>query len=200
MRNMFYGCTKLEYAELPTLTGSIYSYGCAGMFYNCTSLLSAGFPKVEVVGSGTSYTYEFYQTFYGCSKLSSVDFSSLKSIAGNYAFSNAFYNCTALTSITFQELTGITAATSYSYGTFYNCNTTKDMFFPKLSSITNNYMFYTTGNNALTGLHFAKVNETAVRATSGFSSAWGRGAANVTISFDLNTDGTVWDGVDGDEY
>ena len=195
----FQSCSKLSAADFPNLSGYIPSYGFYRTFYNNTSLLSATFPNISAIGSGTSYTYEFAQTFYGCTKLSSIDFSNLKFIGGNYALCACFYNCSALTSIEFPELTGISAATSYSYGTFYQNNCVKDIYFPKLSAINNTYMFYTSGNAQLTGVHFAKVNEAAISATTGYASKWGK-SSGLSVFFDLNTDGTAWSGVDGEEY
>jgi hypothetical protein len=141
--------------------------------------------------------------FNGCTKLTTVDFSSLETIgtntsSTNYAqFSQVFRNCTLLTSITFPELTAIycTGSSTVSYGTFYYNDKVQKMYFPKLTTIT-----YGTGASAsnqgacknifsnctsLTELHFAAANQTAIEASPGYSTAWGRGAGNVTIYFDL---------------
>jgi len=57
------------------------------------------------------------------------------------------------------------------------------MYFNSLSSITNNYMF--TNNPELTALHFGAANETAIKATTGYATLWGRGAGAATVYFDL---------------
>jgi hypothetical protein len=69
------------------------------------------------------------------------------------------------------------------------------MYFPKLDTITYGTGASTTNQNAcknifykcssLTELHFAAANRTAIEASPGYSTAWGRGASNVTIYFDL---------------
>ena len=71
--------------------------------------------------------------------------------------------------------------------------------YPKLSTITNTYLFYTNCTD-LTTLHFAKVNEAAITATAGYSTCWGKGAGTITCVFDINTDGTTWSRVPGEEY
>ena len=69
------------------------------------------------------------------------------------------------------------------------------MYFPKLTTITYGSGASSTNQNAcknvfngctsLTELHFGSANQSAIEATSGYSTAWGRGAGNVTIYFDL---------------
>ena len=74
-------------------------------------------------------------------------------------------------------------------------NKVQKMYFPKLTQITYatgassanrgacNYVF--SNCSALTELHFAAANQAAIEASPGYSTAWGRGAGNVTIYFDL---------------
>lgn len=58
-----------------------------------------------------------------------------------------------------------------------------EIYFNSLSSITNNYMFYNTPE--LTAIHFGSANEAAIKATTGWSTLWGRGAGAATVYFDL---------------
>lgn len=57
-----------------------------------------------------------------------------------------------------------------------------DIYLDSVSVITNNYGFVTCPQ--LSAIHFGAANETAIRATTGFATAWGRGAGNVQILFD----------------
>ena len=69
------------------------------------------------------------------------------------------------------------------------------MYFPKLHTITYgtgtasgnqgacNYIF--SNCSSLTELHFGAQYQSQIEATTGYSTAWGRGAGNVTIYFDL---------------
>ena len=69
------------------------------------------------------------------------------------------------------------------------------MYFPKLDTITYGTGASSSNQNAckyifancssLTELHFGVANQAAIEASPGYSTAWGRGAGNVTIYFDL---------------
>ena len=69
------------------------------------------------------------------------------------------------------------------------------MYFPKLDTITYGTGASSSNQNAcknifyncssLTELHFGAANQAAIEASPGYSTAWGRGAGNVTIYFDL---------------
>jgi len=80
-------------------------------------------------------------------------------------------------------VTTITAGTATGTATFGNNYGLTDIYFNSLSAITNNYMFY--NNPELTGLHFGAENETAIKATTGWSTLWGRGAGAATVDFSL---------------
>jgi hypothetical protein len=102
-----------------------------------------------------------------------------------------------MTSMTFPELEAIycNGGTSASYGTFANNTYIQKLYFPKLNTIAygtdaashNRHACKNVfaGCTALTELHFAAANQSAIEATDGYSTAWGRGAGNVTIYFDL---------------
>jgi hypothetical protein len=141
--------------------------------------------------------------FSGCTGLTSVNFNNLQTIgidssSQNYGhFAYCFQNCNNLTSITFPKLEKIycTGGTSGSYGTFASNNKVQRMYFPKLDTITYGTGASTSNQNAcknvfygcssLTEIHFAAANQSAIEASPGYSTAWGRGAGNVTIYFDL---------------
>jgi len=199
MNVAFYNCTGLTSVDLSSLTTVSGTYAMYSAFYNCTGLTSVDLSSLTTV-SGTN---AMYNAFRFCTGLTSVLFTNLETIgenssSANYAqFTYCFYGCTNLTSITFPKLEKIycTGGMSSNYGTFANNNTVKKMYFPKLDTITYGSGASTTNQNAcknvfyncsaLTELHFAAANQAAIEASPGYSKAWGRGAGNVTIYFDL---------------
>lgn len=200
MYRTFNNCTKLVNVTFPSLTTVTGTSSFNGIFYSCTALESVSFPSLTTIGTGST---TFNQAFYGCSKLSSIDFSDLEvigadsSTAYNGHFAQAFRNCTLLTSITFPELTTIycTGANSASVGTFYYCDKIQKFYFPKLTTITYGTGASSTNQNAcklifsncssLTEIHFGRTNQSAIQASAGYSTLWGRGAGNATVYFDL---------------
>ena len=141
-------------------------------FNNCSDLANVLFPNLEIIGTNSSVT----------------DYGH---------FSNCFYNCTNLKTLTFPKLEKIycNGGTTATYGTFANNNKVEKMYFPKLDAITYGEGASTSdqaackkvfwGCAALTELHFGAANQAAIEASPGYSTAWGRGAGNVTIYFDL---------------
>ena len=198
MDNTFSRCTSLTNLDLSSLT-SIKSNGALGSaFYGCTKLISADFSGLmEMDGENTMFS-----AFSGCSNLESINFNNLQHIGTNtsssvYAnFRQCFQNCTKLTSIYFPKLEKIYCKNTNSlFGTFSYCNKIQKLYFPKLDTITYpdgastsnqtacKNIFYSC--SSLTELHFGAANQAAIEASLGYSTAWGRGAGNVTIYFDL---------------
>jgi hypothetical protein len=195
----FYGCTGLtgsiDFSSLTTTNGS----SLADAFYNCANITGVDFSSLSVVNGTTSLG----STFRGCTKLESVSFPSLTRIGAdssttNYGhFSYCFYGCTKITELRFPELTAIysTGGSTTSYGTFSYNNYIQKLYFPKLATINYGSGASTANQasiknlfnscSALTEIHFAEENQTAIEASPGYSTAWGRGASNVTIYFDL---------------
>ena len=192
--------TSVNLSSLTTVLG----YGLNYAFANCNGLTSMDLSSLTTVNG----TNALYYAFDSCKGLSSINFSNLTTIGensstANYAhFSSAFFGCNNLTSLSFPKLekiycTGNTATTSTArtQGTFYNNNEVQKLYLPKLNTITYGrgatsagreaykYIFY--GCTALTELHFGAANQAAIEASPGYSTAWGRGAGNVTIYFDL---------------
>ena len=195
---VFQGCTSLTSVSFPSLTTISGSNGMSYAFQGCTSLTSVDLSSLTTV----SVSQGMSGAFSGCTNLTSVDFSSLEQIgtdssSTNYGhFSNAFYNCNNLTSVSFPELTAIyCTGGSPSDGTFYNNTKVQKFYFPKLTTITYGTGASSANQNAckqvfsncssLTELHFGAANQSAIEASPGYSTAWGRGAGNVTIYFDL---------------
>jgi len=153
---------------LTTVSGQNVMYG---VFKNCTNLPSSiTFSNLEIIGADNS----------------NIDMCQ---------FREAF-NDTNVTSLTFTNLEKIYCTANVSAGgTFYNNTTIQKMYFPKLDTITYGtgaasniqvackYIFYSC--TSLTELHFGAANQSAIEASAGYSTAWGRGAGNVTIYFDL---------------
>ena len=199
MYRAFYYCNGLTSVDLSSLTTVSGSSAMNSTFSGCTGLTSADLSSLTTV-SGTS---AMSNAFYNCSGLTSVDLSSLQIIGVNSSTTNysqfreCFNNCPNLTTLTFPALEAIycTGGTTTNYGTFAYNTTIQKMYFPKLDTITYGTGASTTNQNAcknvfygcsgLTELHFAATNQSAIEASPGYSTAWGRGAGNVTIYFDL---------------
>lgn len=201
MQYAFYYCTGLTSASFPKLTTINGSSAFGNVFYGCTALKTVDLSKVTTINTSSSMQY----LFYGCTNLESVDFSALTTIgvatsganaSNNRHFYYAFNNCNKLTSITFPNLTAIYCnGNGTSYGSFANNNKIEKLYFPKLTTMTwsTGYtnanraqpienMFYSC--SALTEIHFALTNKTAVEGLTGYSAKWGA-PANCSILFDL---------------
>lgn len=74
---------------------------------------------------------------------------------------------------------GTTAANAL----FYNSRGLTDVYLHNFASITGTAMF--NGCSELTAIHFAADHETAIKASNGWSTLWGRGAGAATVYFDL---------------
>ncbi len=191
-------CANLETVSFPAL---VYANGATVLSYcfnSCTSLKSASFPLLEEIKGTTGFQY----VFSACTNFESVSFPKLKIIGNDAAttgttyrqFYYAFQNCTNLTELSFPELEEIwcngTAANTGTFG--YNTYIQK-IYMPKLKTISKTSAYTSTlgADNifyectALTELHFGAANQAAIQATTGYATAWGRGAGNVTIYFDL---------------
>ena len=200
MYYLFAECTNLSGAiDLSSLT-TVNGYQSFGrVFYNCTHITSVDLSSLTTVSSNNA----MIGVFNGCTALTSVDLGNLTTIgadtsSANYGqFAEFIKSCNNLTSITSPKLEKIycTGGTSTTYGTFYNNDKVQKMYFPKLDTITYGTGATVSNQNAcknvfygctsLTELHFAATNQTAIQASPGYSTAWGRGAGNVTIYFDL---------------
>ena len=199
MHYTFATCTRLASVDLSNLTTISGTDAFSGAFGSCTSLTSMDLSGLTTINGNNAMS----STFSGCSNLESVSFTNLQTIGENSSstsyghFSSCFNVCSKLTTITFPNLEKIycTGGTTNSYGTFYGNNYIKKMYFPKLDTITYGTGASATNQNAckkvfyscnqLTELHFAAANQSAIEASPGYSTAWGRGAGNVTIYFDL---------------
>lgn len=192
----FYGCTGLTgIIDLSGITTANKASGLSYTFYGCTGITGLNLSNLTTVTA----TNVCYQIARGCSNLESVDFSNLTQIgtnnsSGNYGhFSYAFYG-TKITELRFPKLTAIysTGGSTASYGTFSYNNKLKKIYFPKVTTI--NYGSGASSANqasisnmfsncaALTEIHFAAVNQAAIEAAPGYSTAW---ASSATIYFDL---------------
>lgn len=193
----FNACIQLQSVSFPKLTTAngqtVFSY----CFQGDTKLTTASFPLLEEATQSNAFQY----VFGGCPLLENIDFSSLRVVGNPSAttgtsyrqFYYAFQNCNKLTSITFPALEEIWCnGTAANTGTFsYNNKVTK-FYFPKLHTIskTAKYGKVTGANNifyscsALTEIHFAEANKSAVESMTGYSKKWGA-PSTCTIYFDL---------------
>jgi hypothetical protein len=195
----FYNGTGLTSADLSSLTTVSGQWAMYFAFSNCTKLTGIlDLSSLTTVSGNCAMYYAFSGT-----KLTSVNFNSLQTIgknnsSANYGhFSSCFKNCNYLNSMSFPNLEKIycTGGTTGANGTFASNNKVQTMYFPKLNTITYGNGASSTNKNAcknifngcsaLTELHFGAANQSAIQATDGYSTAWGRGAGNVTIYFDL---------------
>ena len=191
----FNNCTNLISASFPSLVSANGQTAFSYCFQGDTKLVSASFPLLEEATQSNAFQY----LFGGCTLLESIDFSSLRVVGNSSAtgttyrqFYYAFQNCNKMTSITFPALEEVWCnGTAANMGTFsYNAKVTK-FYFPKLHTIskTASYGDTTGANNifsscnALTEIHFASANRTAIESSTGYATKWGRSSA--TIYFDL---------------
>ena len=164
----FNGCTKLKTVDLSALESVTRTAAMQFAFNGCTALESIDLSSLKVIGNSTTTNMDYQQfcyTFNSCSKLTTIEFPSLEAIYCN--------------------------GTASSQGTFAYNNKVKKLYFPKLTYIgkTSGYSNNTAANNifyscsALTEIHFAAENQSAIESLTGYSTKWGRSAA--TIYFDL---------------
>ena len=184
---------SVEFADLETSSGA---YNMEYAFASCTNLVSASFPKLTSINNSYALAYAFS----GCTNLQSVDFPMLKTIgsptstSGNARhFYYAFNNCSNLTTITFPALEGIYCnSATVSQGSFATNNLLQKLYFPKLtyigktpgasSSVGADNTFYDCP--ALTEIHFASANQSAIESSTGYATKWGA-PSTCTIYFDL---------------
>lgn len=131
-KNMFYGCTSLEYARLPEsvswgATGMMY-----GMFQGCTSLERV-YGKTPSVSSSDM----FRSMFEGCTSL--VSSPVISNLPTPYGMTRMFYNCSALKYIITAQ-TGFGSSSSltkdWTYGTT-NGTTDVPRYFVNLNTSLN---------------------------------------------------------------
>lgn len=199
MSTCFRNCTGLTELNFPSLVTINGSSAFSGICNGCTNLVTVTFPNVTTI-TGSNVMLNAFQNN---TSLVNIGFPKLKTIGANTSpanyghLSGVFNGCTQITTMTFPELEAIycNGGTSAVYGSFANNTYIQKLYFPKLD-----FIGYGTGaasNNrhacknvfagctALTELHFAEDNQSAIEASDGYSTAWGRGAGNVTIYFDL---------------
>ena len=188
---------SINFPKLETITNDTAMQNA----FSNTPITSASFPELKVITGNNAISYCF-----ASSSLTTMLFPKLERIGkptvSQYVLdygqlARLLYNVDGVETLTFPELkeiycTGGSAAYS---GTFAYNNKVKKMYFPKLDTITYGSGASTTNQNAcklilsncdlLTELHFASANQSAIEASPGYSTAWGRGAGNVTIYFDL---------------
>lgn len=169
----FYFCRNFSTVDLSNLTTIIGHQAFSYAFAN-SGLTNVSFPSLEIIGKSSLNSWEY-----------------------SYGHFSASFRGTNITTLTFPELTAIynTGATAASTAVFYNNDTIQKMYFPKLSTITYGSGASTTNQNAhknlfngcsaLTEIHFGAANQSAIEATDGYSTLWGRGAGNATVYFDL---------------
>lgn len=199
MSTCFRNCTGLTQLNFPSLVTINGSNAFSGICNGCTNLVTVTFPNVQTI-TGTNAMINAFQNN---TSLVNISFPKLKTIGANTSGTNyghlsgVFNGCTQITTMTFPELEKIycTGGTSAAYGSFANNTYVQKLYFPKLDTITYGTGSTTANRNAcknvfagcsaLTELHFAAANQSAIEATAGYATAWGRGAGNVTIYFDL---------------
>lgn len=188
MSACFRGCTALTELNFPSLVTINGANAFSGICNACTNLVTVTFPNVQTI-TGISAMLNAFQNN---TSLVNISFPKLKTIGTNNSTANygqmagIFNGCTQITTMTFPELEAIycTGGTNVTYGSFANNTYIQKLYFPKLS-----YIGYGTGASsanrnacknvfagcsALTELHFAAANQSAIQASDGYSTAWGR--------------------------
>lgn len=133
----------------------------AGLFLNCTSLVSFSAPNVTKIGGSTSFGYYANtegQTFKGCTNLESVNMPLLDSL---YYAGYAFYNCKKITNwgIDWHRITTLGG------GCFKNTSLPSAIAFSKVTS--NIYTSAFQDSISLTKLDFANGGEIQANAFNG---------------------------------
>ncbi len=117
------GCTNLEKAYFPAVTGDIPFR----TFENCTSLTTFSAPYATSVGiNGLSSN-----VFYKCTALTNVDIPNVTTIG-----TNAFDGCSALTSINLPKVTSVGDQA------FSGCSALTEINLPMLQTITGGEVFH----------------------------------------------------------
>ena len=200
MQYCFYYCTSIQSVDLSKLKTINGSSAFGNVFYGCSALKTVDLSSLETVNTSSCCQYAFYS----CANLESIDFSNLKTIgsastgntANNRHFYYAFNACNKLTTLTFPSLEAIYCnGNGATYGSFSNNNKIQKLYFPKLTTMTWSSA-YTNANrampienmfyscSALTEIHFASANQSAVESITGYSSKWGA-PSGCSILFDL---------------
>ena len=187
-------CSKLKSVVFPRLGRATADY----VFYyafNYSGLTTAEFPALKYICGNSP----FYGAFMNCASLTSVSFPELVSIGyksaeagaatvtGSGHFASAFANTPGVKTLSFPKLARIySSGTSATSAVFYNCAKLEVINLPALSTLSGTGAKYLFNNcSALREIHFGAANETAIRASEGFSTLWGRGAGAATVYFDL---------------
>ena len=90
----FRNCTKLIHAHELVLPTEVMDESFWGMFYGCTSLVSA-----PVINVSTLTPYCCGHMFYGCTSLTDITSLTTSTTAGVSCCANMFYNCSSLETI-----------------------------------------------------------------------------------------------------
>lgn len=113
------------------------------------NLIEITFKNIETIPS-----YGFYEKFFCGTYVNKISFPKLK-VVEDRGFYDAFFGCNWCTSATFPELTTVTGQYSF-YDMFHDAYNIRDIYFPKLTTISDpETAFYRIGEATLT-VHFPK--------------------------------------------
>lgn len=166
MKGAFQGCTSLSSAVIqfenraePILSCSSGTQSLSGMFSGCSSLERAEIRGITHFGAvnGSNATIGIKEAMSGTASDSQLWMQDVEVIAGSKSTAQLFQK--------FQNL---------------GC---KDLYFPKVSDISNRYVFGGIGEKT-TGIHFAAAHKDALTATDGYQYKW-TAPDTCTIYFDL---------------
>ena len=110
--------TSYEYTGTAVLPG--------GLFTKCTSLVSASFPNVTVVGNTSGAHGNDSRQFAGCTNLETVSFPELTTVSGQ----STFEGCTKLSTLIVPKLVTINAAYFLA-----SCGSNKTFVFPSIVTL-----------------------------------------------------------------
>ncbi len=150
MRYWFMDCTALTDLTLGEAWSTANVTTMAGMFYNCTSMLS-----VDLSGWNTANVTDMSRLFLDCSSLTALDFENGWDTSAVNLMSGMFYGCSSLTGLTFGEAWDTANVIDLS-SLFYGCSGLTDSDLVKnwntASAVDMTWMF--AGCSSLTALNF----------------------------------------------
>lgn len=193
----FYGNKAVQTMTFPELTRANATNIFGQAFYNCQNLSAINFPElITFLASATSmWNQSMNSSINGASSwpkchLHFPKLTSMRMNAANATFSIMSNQSNAALRRTYAIHIGAEAddisanvGTTAANALFYNSRGLTDVYLHNFASITGTTMF--NGCSELTAIHFASDHETAIKASNGYATLWGRGAGAATVYFDL---------------
>lgn len=185
--DVFYECSTLTSVSLPNLTTVSGMFGCNYMFYGCP-LTSVYLPNLTTI----SGMYGCYYMFSSCYSLTSVSIPNLTTISEQFGAGGMFASCIALTSVSFPSVVNIGGAAAF-FSAFVSCVKLESIYFNALtttsfgSNINQFNNMFNTGSGSTSGaitMHFPSNLSSTISTLTGYPN-FGATAGRLTLAFDL---------------